>query len=243
MQKSRRFRADGGIGRLAAAAAAGDGGTVVEMLEADDDPEVVYLRPGRDPAADLAAFLAERQGFWLPADTEEAFAWLERFRILSPFRSGPGGVEEVNRLVLSMAARRGGEEPPPGMPLMVTRNDYDLGLYNGDIGVVAHDDASRVVFREGGERTRSCPIAALAGWEPVYAMTVHKSQGSEFDEVLLLMPRAHAAFGREVLYTAVTRARKRVYIWGEPEDLRETVCAGGVRESPLAGRIARLLRK
>ena len=242
LRKSRRFRPDGGIGLLAAAAAAGDGAAVVDMLAAGNDPEVVYHRPGPDLAADLAAFLMERRSFWLPADLGEAFAWLERFRILCPFRSGPGGVEDVNRLVLSMAAREGRGDRPWGMPLLVRRNDYDLGLYNGDIGVVSPGDDARAVFQDADGGVRYCPVSALPDWEPVYAMTVHKSQGSEFDEVLLLLPRNGPSSGRELFYTAVTRARKRVHVWGEPAVIRDMVCSCGLRETSLAARIAELLR-
>jgi len=103
-----------------------------------------------------------------------------------------------------------------GRPVIVTRNDHGLRLYNGDMGVVTEDDEGhpQALFAQPGGGVRRIPAARLPEHETAYALTVHKSQGSEFDEVVLVLPPLTAAgenlAGRELLYTAVTRARQRL---------------------------------
>jgi len=113
---------------------------------------------------------------------------------------------------------------------MVTRNDYELGLFNGDVGVVARDagGAAGVYFPAAAPApapsVRRIALARLPEHESVYAMTVHKSQGSEFDSLLLVLPeRASPILSRELIYTAVTRARQRVTIYGPREVLRHAI--------------------
>jgi exodeoxyribonuclease V alpha subunit len=139
------------------------------------------------------------------------------------------------------ARRRGrGDEPVPGEPVMVTRNDYRRGLYNGDQGVAVwvHVDGGAtspgVAFR-AGDGFRVFPLAALRGrLEPAWATTVHKAQGSEHDVVaLLLPPAANRLLTRELLYTAVTRARRGVVLVGSEEALRHAAGRAAERWSGL----------
>jgi exodeoxyribonuclease V alpha subunit len=108
-----------------------------------------------------------------------------------------------------------------GRPVMVTRNDYNIGLFNGDIGITMFDpqsaeDRLKVFFPgggDGGPRLFAC--YRLPEHETVYALTVHKSQGSEFDHVVIVLPdKDYPLLSRELIYTALTRARKTVSIWG-----------------------------
>jgi len=104
---------------------------------------------------------------------------------------------------------------------MAARNDYDLKLYNGDVGIALRDEedgALRVFFRAPDGTMRKFPPRRLPTCETVYAMTVHKSQGSEFDEVLLILSDAPTKLiTRELIYTGATRARQRVEVWGRTE--------------------------
>jgi exodeoxyribonuclease V alpha subunit len=136
--------------------------------------------------------------------------------------------------------------PPPdggwyvGRPVIVTANDYGLGLFNGDTGVVvAHEGtderggAQRVAFRRGAGAVTVSP-ARLGAVGTAFAMTVHRAQGSEFDEVVTLLPGASSrVLTRELLYTAVTRARRRVVLVGTEEALRAAVTRPIARASGL----------
>ncbi len=110
----------------------------------------------------------------------------------------------------------------------MTRNSYGLGLFNGDVGIIAHDPTAggslRAVFRRPTGALRWLSPSRLPAHETVWAMTVHKSQGSEFDEVVVVLPDAHSALlSRELLYTAVTRARQRVTVVGPDDAIRAAV--------------------
>ena len=103
-----------------------------------------------------------------------------------------------------------------GRPVMMLRNDYGLRVFNGDVGICLEVDGElRVGFEDAGGKLRTLASARLPEHETVYAMTVHKSQGSEFDEVLLLLPdRITPVLNRPLIYTAITRAKKCAEIWG-----------------------------
>jgi len=164
-------------------------------------------------------------------DPIQALQRFNRFRILCAVKAGPFGVTAVNRFVEQVLVRHGliRTDFPPGStsgdpwyrgrPVLITRNDYHLGLFNGDIGMTLADpDAGgklQVYFPvESGEIRRFSPHR-LPEHETAYAMTVHKSQGSEFENVILVLPdRDVPVLTRELVYTAVTRARKTVTIWG-----------------------------
>ena len=109
---------------------------------------------------------------------------------------------------------------------MVTKNDYSLGLFNGDVGLVRLDSSRQLrVWFESSEQDgalRSFHPSAIGSCETAYAMTIHKSQGSEFDRVLVVLPQQeeHRLITRELLYTAITRAREEVLVWGPEAVLR-----------------------
>jgi exodeoxyribonuclease V alpha subunit len=121
---------------------------------------------------------------------------------------------------------------------LVTANDYGLGLYNGDTGVTMADDgALRAVIGGAGE-TLTFATSRLADVETMHAMTIHKSQGSQADEVTVLMPPADSRLlTRELFYTAVTRAKKRVRVVGPEAAVRAAIARRPVRASGLAQRL------
>ena len=155
--------------------------------------------------------------------------WFERTRVLCAVRKGPSGVEGVNRAVEEglrehllitrpeAAGLRDGDPWYRGRPILVTRNDYLLGLFNGDVGITfpdPDDGGLRVFFWAGDGRVRGIATHRLPEHETAWAMTVHKSQGSEFTHVLLVLPETDTpVLTRELVYTAVTRARSSVTIW------------------------------
>jgi exodeoxyribonuclease V alpha subunit len=116
----------------------------------------------------------------------------------------------------------------PGRPVLITRNDYNLRLFNGDMGIVLPDpsanDDLRVFFLAIDGKLRKFHPFRLPEHETVYAMTVHKSQGSEFGKVLLLLPdRESPVLTRELIYTSITRAKEGVEIWGAEDIFRTAV--------------------
>jgi len=166
----------------------------------------------------------------------EAFYAFETFRILCSHRRGMYGVEGINRLMETLLHKMGliDSSTPyyPGRPIMINRNDYSLGLYNGDIGIVRADASgeSRVWFPDRAGGFRALLPARLPAHETVYAMTIHKSQGSEFDRILMVLPAAVSPiFTRELVYTGITRARRRVEIWA----------TAGIFETAVSNRVAR----
>lgn len=133
---------------------------------------------------------------------------LNRFRILSTLRKGPLGVDALNALFFKHFSSK-----TTHLPIMIRKNDSKTGLCNGDTGILINNQ--RAVF-EGG---KTFHLHQLPSFEYAYCLSVHKSQGSEFDHVLLLVPEGSESFGREVLYTAVTRAKLRLEIEGNEEQM------------------------
>lgn len=123
---------------------------------------------------------------------------------------------------------------------MVRQNDYALGLFNGDVGICLPTPHGLRVFFEGEDGHRPFSPARLPSHDSAFAMTVHKSQGSEFREVLLVLPEQPSPLlSRSLFYTGITRARQRVEIWGLPQRLAEAVSTRAERAAGLAERLAR----
>jgi exodeoxyribonuclease V alpha subunit len=176
------------------------------------------------------------------ADPRATLARLHAAQVLCALRDGPFGAAGINRAVTEALARRGGFDPRDewhhGRPVIVTRNDYARGLYNGDLGVALDGPQGlRVWFEDGGANLRSFSPRALPAHETAFAITIHRSQGSEYDRVAVVLPPAvdHPLLSRELLYTAVSRARHGAELWGTRAALRAATAHrvrrhGGLRE-------------
>ena len=147
------------------------------------------------------------------------FAALDRSRVLTVVRQGPFGVQGVNDLLVMK--RFGGRMPvnpleKPGVPVIVTRNTPARNLWNGDVGVTVEGRSGIVVIFPRGDKVVNCPVGLLPEHELAYAMTVHKSQGSEFENVMVVLPddEKHPLLNRQIVYTGITRAKKRAVIVG-----------------------------
>jgi exodeoxyribonuclease V alpha subunit len=237
----------GAVRDLADAVRAGDADRVLAVLGTGGDAELVdtdaatgeHLEGLRADVVDAGRALTEaaRAG-----DGEEALGQLDRHRLLCAHREGPYGVARWSRQVedwLTEAMPGYAAEAPwyVGRPLILTANDYDLRLYNGDTGVVVvRDGRTRAVFRRG-DRVVSLGPSRLSDVETVHALSVHRSQGSEFDRVTLVLPSPGSPLlTRELFYTAVTRARAHVRVVGTAEAVRAAVSRRITRASGLAGR-------
>ncbi|MHB8056379.1 MAG: exodeoxyribonuclease V subunit alpha [Desulfuromonadaceae bacterium] len=245
LTRSYRFGADSGIAALSQLINGGESRATAELLQSGDYPDVVW-RPFKSGRAFESAFgAAAREGYagYVRAESPgAALAELGSFRVLSPLRSGPFGVENLNRLCRN-ALSHGGKNDHQGsrlMPVMITGNNYELGLFNGDTGVVMEGDGAAAVWFENPDGgLRHISALRLPPGEAAFALTVHKSQGSEFDRVLLILPdHLSGALSRELLYTAVTRARQHIEIWGSEEVLCQMVERRTVRDSGLRDRLA-----
>ncbi|MDF1504131.1 exodeoxyribonuclease V subunit alpha [Roseisolibacter sp. H3M3-2] len=253
LRVSRRFTADGGIGALARAVNAGDADAALAVLRRDPTGQVTWL-PLDAAAADVRALPAAlREGLVagyrraVRVDgPKAALAAFDAFRVLAAHRERTFGAQGLNAAVVDALVRErtvpreaAGGRWWPGQPVMVTENDHAQELYNGDVGVVLSEPggALRVWFRAADGGVRGLAPARLPAHETVFAMTVHKSQGSEFDEVVLVLPpRPSPVLTRELLYTGVTRARQRVTVVGTEEVLRAAIAervqrASGLREA------------
>jgi len=246
LDRSFRFVEASGIGRLARAVRAGDAEGAAAAL--DSGAEACWQSADAATLGDAAFtgyeeyFAAVREG----ASAERCFAALARFRVLAAVRDGPSGIHALNRAVEQRLAAR---DPAvlhqrwyAGRPVMVTRNDYALRLANGDVGIVMRDAAApggiAVAFESPDRGIRRFSPARMPECETVYAMTVHKSQGSEFDAVLLVLPPEPAAvLSRELVYTGVTRARRRVAVAADRAVLKAAIATQVRRDSALAERI------
>ncbi len=195
----------------------------------------------RGDVVDAAAALttAARGG-----DAVGALAALERHRVLCAHRRGPYGVTrwtaEIERWLRDSPWAAGTDGPwYPGRPVLVTTNDYDAGLFNGDTGVVVTGpDGLRVAFARGGNPTFHTP-SRLAEVATVHAMTVHRGQGSQFRRVTVVLPAAESPLlTRELLYTAVTRAREFVRVVGSEDAVRSAVLRPVARASGLRHRLS-----
>ncbi|HRD65521.1 MAG TPA: exodeoxyribonuclease V subunit alpha [Candidatus Competibacter sp.] len=233
LRHSFRFGATSGIGALARAVNKGRSAAAMALLADAEFRDIDWQRLA-DPA-DLAGRLAEpvTAGFasYLRAARERAepaavFGEFGRFRVLAALRGGPFGVEALNRLCETALHGRGLIDERQawyvGRPVMIVRNDYNLRLFNGDIGITLADpdEPERVkVFFLGSDGTlRSFAPARLPEHETVYAMTVHKSQGSEFERILVVTPNEPSpVLSRELVYTALTRAKQHASFYGVPE--------------------------
>jgi len=238
----------GAIAELAAAVQRGDADAAVAVLSGKHDDvewlpvDVASAGPTMSPvrhavvAAGAAVTAAARAGAG-----RDALAALGSFRLLCAHRRGPYGVSawtaHVERwLAAGVDGFASGTGWYVGRPLLVTENDYGLRLYNGDTGVViAHGDAGavRAVFERRGDLLELSP-QRLGSVDTVYAMTVHKAQGSQFDAIAVLLPDPTSPIlTRELLYTALTRARRRLILAGTEETVRSAVTRPITRASGL----------
>lgn len=245
-----RFGSQSGIALLCQAINQGDTDQCLSLLDNTDFPDVRLqpLSKWQVLKSNLAKEVTSRIGplFQMPS-AAEALAYLNRFRFLAVVRRGPFGVHAINAFIeeeLRRLALIPGDAGQwyPFRPLMITSNDYFNELFNGDVGMVqrAVDDPlkmAKIIFEDGKGGYRRLAPHQLPPHETVFAMTVHKSQGSEFENVVVVLPdRDVPVLTRELIYTAVTRARKSVTIWGDPELLARAIQrriqrASGLREA------------
>lgn len=238
LQVSHRFRDDAGIGQFSKALIRNDVPILQRFLENNADPQV-QVDTAYDPAV-FENFIAGYEACLREPDTGKALQLLARQRVLVVTRQGMHGLQEVNIAIEQYFLRKGLLNPVYGhyenRPVILTRNYPEHGLFNGDTGLLRRDAEGvlRAWFEEAGGGLKAVLPGYLYEAETAFAMTVHKSQGSEFDAVLFILPEAEelALLTRELLYTAVTRARQKVIVQG-PADI--LLAAAGRRVERASG--------
>ncbi|WP_341927780.1 exodeoxyribonuclease V subunit alpha [Nocardioides psychrotolerans] len=239
------FRSTEDIKDLAEALRVGDADAVLATLRRASD-EVEFVETD-DPAAALredalASALAVREAA-VAGDHERALAALDGHRLLCAHREGPFGVRHWNAQVERWVAEETGVPIYTswyvGRPVLVTTNDYALGVYNGESGVaVLQPDGRLRVWIAGSESVRDLAPGRLEAIETMHAMTIHKSQGSQAERVTVLLPEAGSRLlTRELFYTAVTRAQSRVRVVGSEEAVRAAVATQAQRATGLRLRL------
>lgn len=249
----RVHRFGSGIARLAEAIRGGDSDAVLEVLaDAPEGVEWIAVDAGDDGAfqaldrvRELAVTAARRVIDAARAGSApEAIEALGAFRLLCAHRRGPQGVDTWTTAIEGSLAGDRDELGADGRwyvgrPVLVTANDHELRLYNGDTGVLvrAADDRAVVAFERRGEIVELSP-SRLSAVDTVYAMTIHKSQGSQFQTAAVLLPDATSRIlTRELLYTAATRARELLILVGDEEAIRAAVDRPVARASGLRRRL------
>ncbi|HVJ38903.1 MAG TPA: exodeoxyribonuclease V subunit alpha [Stenotrophomonas sp.] len=235
---------------LADAVRNGDAGHAVALLREGDLPGVHFHEDIDDPLqAGGDALLAHWRSLANADDPVLALRQAGRVRLLTAVRAGPQGARSLNarieqRLAESgSGARRLGAASPwfQGRLLLITENSYRHGLFNGDVGVCLRDGQGALVAwfaGEGDGQVRGFHPAALPAHESAFAMTVHKAQGSEFDDVWLQLPARDArVLSRELVYTGITRARRSLHVAGNEAVLRGALARHAARISGLAWRL------
>lgn len=231
LKKSHRFSDTSEIGNLSRAILAG---------------QIEAIKPGSDVTIDhnfndhlLAAFFAGFETYINEGDITQALQKLNSQRILCAVWEGEQGVTHLNTLVeeylKSKKLIRITSDFYENRPIMVSRNYYDLGLFNGDTGIIRPDENGNLKawFSDGKGGVRDVLPHYISEVQTVFAMTIHKSQGSEYDRVLILLPEngGERLLTRELLYTAVTRAKNSVAIQASHEVMRTTVITSVQRAS------------
>ena len=217
LQTSRRFGPDSGIGNLARAILEGNIAHTREVLTSISDVKLVGCREATGLRRIIGNTVIDHfQKIARASDPAAAFAILGKLRLLAAINDGPFGVHGINATITRLLGLENAGVWYHGRPILITENDHPLGLFNGDTGIAWKDSSDdgelRVWFPadEAGVLRQFAP-SALPAHETAYAITVHRSQGSEFDHVCIVLPPVDSiVVTRELLYTAVTRARKQV---------------------------------
>jgi exodeoxyribonuclease V alpha subunit len=204
---------------------AGNSAGVLKMIH---EGYIQHLDPSKVSYQTFLEYAAERY-----ASEEKSFC------LLSPMREGPFGSEAINRFIANAIKKKA-----KGLfhaPIMISKNDHKKGLFNGEIGILTKHDSLKEQFSALDfarfSQERQFYALLLPRFEYAYCLSVHKSQGSEFDEVILVLPEGSESFGRKIIYTAATRAKKKMTIYGALETLCKTLQTNSERLSGIIARI------
>lgn len=245
-----RFDSKGGIGRLARAVTAGDAEDALNILQNDPSGQVGFYAAESDEKTVSILLNKSADDFStifkniVNLPPHEALKRLGKLCVLTPHRTGPVGQYTLNSKIENMLTARKilirDQKNYPGRPVMVTKNDYNTELFNGDTGIVVNSNQgiSRKIAFTDGDTFKLISSVRLTEIETVFAITVHKSQGSEYDNAYLIIPETQSpVMVRELLYTAITRAKQKLTVIGSSTVFRKAVQFETNRASGLKDRL------
>jgi len=243
LKYSHRFNSQGAIGKVSKAVIEGDLDKLKSLIGAPTASNVTFDFEYKEEI--LSKFVEGYQAYINEPDIAEALKKLNQLRVLVAVRESNRGMKAINKFI-ELHLRKKGLLKPDGdfyenRPIMVTRNMYDLELFNGDTGILRKDANGNIkaYFEDVKGGVKSVLPAYLTYSETVFAMTIHKSQGSEFNKVLVVLPEgtSNALLTRELLYTGITRAKDHITIQGKEDTIDYAVGACVKRISGITGRI------
>ncbi|HLR38206.1 MAG TPA: exodeoxyribonuclease V subunit alpha, partial [Chitinophagaceae bacterium] len=242
LKHSHRFSDDEGIGKLSKAIIHSQKEIIQGFFENTD---ARVLMDTQNDRSIFPNFVAGYKSYIEETDIKSAFKKLNQLRVLCAVREGPDGIYALNREIERLLERKGwiikNSDFYENRPVIINSNNYELGLFNGDIGIVRKDNNGvlKVWFEESDGSLKSVFPSFIDSAETVFAMTIHKSQGSEFQKVMVVLPEIEELplLTRELLYTGVTRAREKVILRGKKEVILASVDKKVQRASGIAERI------
>lgn len=243
LRRSYRFDADSAVGAVASAINRGDWLGTESLLQAGNTDLQYFAEQSEGHKAAGDRLLVHFRALLQCETAAQALSQLSRFQLLCGLRKGDAGVESLNVKMAQLLRRAGlidSAEHYKGRPIMVVQNDYAQGLYNGDVGLTWPDAQGKlqVWFESDEGELRSVLPARLPPHESGYAMTIHKTQGSEFKEICVLLPeQAAPILSRQLLYTGVTRAREKIVLCGPLAVVQHMVGSSVQRRSGLRAAI------
>lgn len=240
---SHRFDSTGGIGLLSKAIISGDAKLVEKFIRENDQATVKFDQEFKTDV--FQDFVEGYNNYIEEKDNKSALIKMNQLRVLCAVKDGNHGIHKVNDRIEKYLKRKGHinayTDIYSNRPLMITRNYNDIELYNGDVGMIRKDDNDnyRAYFLDKENEVRSFVPGLLPDVETVFAMTIHKSQGSEYNKVLVILPdnKDNPLLTRELLYTAITRAKDEVIIQGTLDVILETIGKEVKRASGITKRL------
>lgn len=247
LKKSFRFDPDKGIGKISKAVNESDVKAVWDAFSSDDNIRFIEnnelsFQGFRKRLKEIIESEIIRYSKDFPyifpvenAKPEELLARMKNIQILSALRKGPGGFGEINAIAEEIFSLTGNIYH--GMPVMAVENDYDMKIFNGDTGIICKEERLNAYF-PGDDALRKINPYLLKSFEKSFCMTVHKSQGSEFENVIFVLPNEDSrVLTKELIYTALTRAKKNITVIGSKEILNAGILRKTERSSGLSSRL------
>ncbi len=245
LQYSHRFSSKSGIGRLSDAILHNRKIVLDEFLLNNQGDEVSIMSSDSDTA--FNSFIDSYEAYIREPDIYQALQLFQQQRILCAVREGKGGLAECNQLAENRLKKNNCLQPDTpfyeNRPIIITRNNKELGLVNGDVGIVRTIQGAKKLWLDAGNgQVRGISVQYIQHAETVFAMTIHKSQGSEYNRVFIRMPNHPdiPILTRELLYTAVTRAKQQAIIMSSELVLKATAAGSVQRASGITHRMDEL---